>query len=98
MGEMLARLRDLDVRTPQVAIRAKIVFVNRTRLQDIGISYDLGKGTQQFFNSLVPRIDPATRTPVLGPDGRVVGLGGGTPYSTGQIALGGDTKLEREAL
>ena len=90
MGDMLARLRELDVRTPQVAIRARIVFVNRSRLQDIGVSYDLGKGTQQFYNALVPRIDPATRTPVLGADGRVVGLGGGTPYSTGQIALGGN--------
>ncbi|GJG85361.1 hypothetical protein tb265_05420 [Gemmatimonadetes bacterium T265] len=90
MGDMLARLRELDVRTPQVAIKAKIVFVNRSRLQDIGISYDLGKGTQQFFNTLVPRVDPSTRVPVYGPDGRVAGLGGGTPYSTGQIALGGN--------
>ncbi len=90
MGDMLARLRELDVRTPQVAIKARIVFVNRSRLQDIGVSYDLGKGTQQFYNSLVPRIDPSTRTPVYGSDGRVVGLGGGTPYNTGQIALGGN--------
>ena len=90
MGDMLARLRELDVRTPQVAIKARIVFVNRSRLQDIGVSYDLGKGTQQFYNNLVPRIDPATRTPILGADGRVVGLGGGTPYSTGQVALGGN--------
>ncbi len=90
MSEVLARLRELDVRTPQVAIKAKIVFVNRSRLQDIGISYDLGKGTQQFYNSLVPRVDPSTRVPVYGPDGRVAGLGGGTPYSTGQIALGGN--------
>ena len=90
MGDITARLRDLDVRTPQVAIRAKIVFVNRSRLQDIGVSYDLGKGTQQFFNTLVPRVDPTTRVPVLGPDGRVTGLGGGTPYTTGQIALGGN--------
>lgn len=89
MGDMLARLRELDVRTPQVAIKARIVFVNRSRLQDIGVSYDLGKGTQQFYNTLVPRVDPGTRVPVYGPDGRVVGLGGGTPYSTGQVALGG---------
>ena len=90
MGEMLARLRELDVRTAQVAIKARIVFVNRSRLQDIGVSYDLGKGTQQFFNTLVPRIDPSTRVPVYGPDGRVVGLGGGTPYTTGQVAIGGN--------
>lgn len=90
MGDMLARLRELDIRTPQVAIKAKIVFVNRSRLQDIGVSYDIGKGTQQFYNTLVPRIDPSTRTPVFGPDGRVIGLGGGTPYSTGQVALGGN--------
>ncbi|HEY0779968.1 MAG TPA: AMIN domain-containing protein [Gemmatirosa sp.] len=90
MNDVLARLRELDVRTPQVAIKARIVFVNRSRLQDIGVSYDLGKGTQQFFNTLVPRTDPSTRVPVFGPDGRVVGLGGGTPYTTGQVALGGN--------
>ncbi len=49
-------VKDLDVRTPQVAIKAKIILVNRTNIEDIGVSYDLGdNGT--FFNKLVQRND-----------------------------------------
>lgn len=50
----------LDVRTPQVSIQAKLIFVDRTNLQDLGLQYDLGTG-DQFFNRLVARPDPATR-------------------------------------
>ncbi len=41
-------IRDLDVRTPQVTIAAKIIFVDRTALQDLGVVYDLkdSRGTQ----------------------------------------------------
>jgi len=56
-------VRDLDIRTPQVAIKAKIIEVNRTSIQDIGVSYDLGTATT-FFNKLVQRPDPTTFQPV----------------------------------
>jgi type IV pilus assembly protein PilQ len=49
--------RGLDVRTPQVSIQAKIIFVDRTDLQQLGIKYDLGTDGQ-FFNSVVARPDP----------------------------------------
>jgi type IV pilus assembly protein PilQ len=45
--DIAAYVKDLDVRTPQVAIKAKIIVVNRTNIEDIGIAYDLretGKG------------------------------------------------------
>ncbi len=90
MGEIFARLKELDVRTPQVAIKAKIVFVNRTGLEDIGVSYDLGTGTDQFFQRLVQRVDPSTRTPVTDADGKVVGVGGGTPFAGDRVAVGGN--------
>ena len=32
---------EVDVEIPQVSIRAKIVFVNRTKLDDLGLSYEL---------------------------------------------------------
>lgn len=54
INDLIGYVRDLDVRTPQVAIKAKIIFVNRTDIEDIGISYDLGSGGA-FFNKLVPR-------------------------------------------
>jgi type IV pilus assembly protein PilQ len=90
MGDIFARLKELDVRTPQVAIKAKIVFVNRTGLEDIGVSYDLGTGNDQFFQKIVQRIDPTTRTPVTNADGKVVGMGGGEPFSGDRVSVGGN--------
>ena len=34
-------VRELDVRTPQITIAARIVFVNRTGLEELGVTYDL---------------------------------------------------------
>ena len=34
--------RGLDIRTPQVSIQAKIIFVDRTDLEQLGVKYDLG--------------------------------------------------------
>ena len=56
-------VRGLDVPTPQVSIQAKIIFVNRTDVEQLGIKYDLGSATQ-FFNRLVQRPDPSTAKPV----------------------------------
>jgi len=54
--------RFLDVRTPQVAIQAKIIFVNRSDLEALGLRYDIGTRTQ-YFNSLIPRDTTGVRTP-----------------------------------
>jgi type IV pilus assembly protein PilQ len=51
-------VRGLDVRTPQLSIQAKIIFVDRTDIEQLGIKYDLGS-RNQFFNKLVQRDDPA---------------------------------------
>jgi type IV pilus assembly protein PilQ len=58
----------LDLRTPQVAIQAKIIFVDRTKLEELGLRYDLGT-TSTFFNTLIPRPNPSDST-------------GHTPYSS----------------
>ncbi|HET7790447.1 MAG TPA: AMIN domain-containing protein [Gemmatimonadales bacterium] len=49
----------MDIRTPQVSIQAKIIFVDRTDVEQLGLKYDLGSSTQ-FFNKLVQRPDPRT--------------------------------------
>jgi type IV pilus assembly protein PilQ len=92
LPEIVARLQQLDIRTPQVAIKAKIVFVNRTGIQDIGLAYDLGTGNKQFFQQLVPRTDPNTLTPVdTDGDGVPDAMGGGSPYDgPARINLGGN--------
>jgi type IV pilus assembly protein PilQ len=50
-------VRGLDIRTPQLSIQAKIIFVDRTDIEQLGIKYDLGSKSQ-FFNKLVQRPDP----------------------------------------
>jgi type IV pilus assembly protein PilQ len=52
-------VRGLDVRTPQLSIQAKIIFVDRTDIEELGLKYDLGN-RNQFFNRLVQRRDPST--------------------------------------
>ncbi len=52
-------VKGLDIRTPQVSIQAKIIFVDRTDVEELGVKYDLGSQTQ-FFNKLVARPDPRT--------------------------------------
>ncbi len=91
LPEIVARLQELDIRTPQVSIRAKIMFINQTNMQDIGLAYDLGTGTKQFFQQLVPRIDPSTLKPIdTNGDGVPDALGGGTAFEgPARIALGG---------
>lgn len=66
--------KGLDIRTPQVSIQAKIIFVDRTDLQQLGIKYDLGSG-RQFFNKIVQRTDPGTGD-AFEPNVNVVDLGG----------------------
>ena len=91
LADVLQYVRNLDVRTPQVGIKAKIIFVNRTNIEDIGLSYDLGTGTDQFFSQLIKRPDPSTLKPIdTNGDGVPDALGGGTPFSGDRILLGGN--------
>ena len=61
--EVVEFVRGLDLRTPQVSIQAKIIFVDRTDVEELGVKYDLGS-TQQFFNRLIQRPDPRSAEPV----------------------------------
>ncbi|MDQ6828350.1 MAG: AMIN domain-containing protein [Gemmatimonadota bacterium] len=86
-------IRDLDLRTPQVAIKAKIIFVNRTNIEDLGLAYDLGS-RNTFFNKIVQRTDPSTFVPIdSNGDGVPDALGGGTQFNSSQtnIQLGGNS-------
>lgn len=62
LNSILAYVRELDVRTPQVALNAKVLSLNRTQIEQLGVSYDFGsRGT--FFNTLLPRIPEGATTP-----------------------------------
>jgi len=92
LQEISNYVKDLDVRTPQVSIKAKIILVNRTNIEDIGVSYDFGSnGT--FFNALMQRTDPSTFKPVDTNGDGVPDAVTGTPYSKAQnvIEIGGNS-------
>jgi type IV pilus assembly protein PilQ len=46
-------IRELDIRTPQITIAAKIIFVNRTDLNEFGVTYDLKDSQGNQLNTLV---------------------------------------------
>ncbi|MEO8479379.1 MAG: AMIN domain-containing protein [Gemmatimonadota bacterium] len=64
----------MDIKTPTVAIQAKLIFVDRSDLTQMGIKYDIGT-SDQFLNKIVQRIDPLTGQP-YNPNVNVVNLGG----------------------
>jgi type IV pilus assembly protein PilQ len=87
ISDIIGYVKDLDVRTPQVAIKAKIIFVKRTTIEDLGITYDLGS-PNQFFNKLVQRPDPSSFTPIdTDGDGVPDAVGGGESYSPNVVVF-----------
>ncbi|UCF18855.1 MAG: AMIN domain-containing protein [Gemmatimonadota bacterium] len=53
-------IRDLDVRTPQVVISAKIIFVDRSDIEELGIGWDLKDTAGNQLNEINPgpTLDP----------------------------------------
>jgi len=70
---------NLDRKTPQILIKAKIIFVDRTDLERLGLRYDLGSANQAY-QTVVNRPVGPTATPFLSPSGEnafgFVDLGG----------------------
>jgi type IV pilus assembly protein PilQ len=65
--------RTLDKPQPQVNIKAKIILVDRTQLEGLGLRYDLGS-QNQFFSDLVQRTDSNGNAV----NGNQIALGGNT--------------------
>jgi type IV pilus assembly protein PilQ len=98
INDIVDFVRGLDMRTPQVSIQAKIIFVDRTDVEELGVKYDLGSQTQ-FFNRLIQRPDPRTAEAVdtdldgvpdalvptenFGRDENIVALGGNSLSAIG---------------
>ncbi len=75
MNDVVNYVRDLDIRTPQVSIKAKIVFINRTVTQNLGLAYDFEEPTQ-YFNKLVDHVNPTQAPSLFDPNTYVVNVGG----------------------
>lgn len=73
MDDLVAYARTLDVRQPQVNIKAKIILVDRTQLEGLGLKYDIGS-RNQHFNDIVARTDTLGKPET----GNVIFLGGNT--------------------
>jgi len=65
----------LDIRPPQIAIQAKIIFVDRTDVEQLGFKYDLAS-SGQFYNKIIQRPDPNKEGEPYSPNVNVVDLGG----------------------
>lgn len=90
LADLLQYVKQLDVRTPQVALKAKVISVSRTAIEQLGISYDLGSEAA-YFNTLIPRPRPGQDATSDDKEGRIT-LGGdaiagvanaGRKYKTG---------------
>jgi type IV pilus assembly protein PilQ len=75
INDVINYVRDLDIRTPQVSIKAKIVFINRTVANQLGLAYDFEE-PNQYFNKLVDHVNPAQAPSLYDPNTYVVNLGG----------------------
>ncbi|MBL8980583.1 MAG: AMIN domain-containing protein [Gemmatimonadetes bacterium] len=62
LPNLLSYVKGLDVRTPQVALKAKIISIQRTNIEQLGLSYDIGSATT-FSNTLLPRIPEGATAP-----------------------------------
>ena len=75
-------VRGLDIRTPQVSIKAKIVFVDRTDIEELGLKYDLGN-SNQFFNQAGAAHRPDQTGNSYKPEVNIIDLGGNSVSAIG---------------
>src|SRR5690606_14322257 len=82
-------LQQLDVETPQISISAKIIFVDRTALNELGVTYELKDTEGNQFNELSSGFGDTDGDGVLDPVDQgtaVVSLGGSSIAALGNAA------------
>ncbi len=88
----------LDARTPQVTIAAKILFVDRTALEGLGVVYDLKDSRGNQLNTFSPGLLDKNGDGILTPDeqtsNNVVELGGNSVAALANAT----TRLESSTL
>lgn len=80
-------LAQIDTETPQVTIQAKIIFVNRTELDELGVTYELKDSRGNQFNQFSPGVaesdDDPTTLETVEQGTSVVSLGGNSIAALG---------------
>lgn len=83
-------IKELDVRTPQVTISAKLLFIDKTALQGLGIVYDLKDSRGNQLNSVNPGFADQNGDGIFQPSEQttqnVVLLGGNSIAALGNAA------------
>ena len=74
LPDLEAYTRGLDLRQPQVNIQAKIILVDRTELEGLGLRYDLGS-QKQFFTDVAPRQDSTGAIATVSQNGWLITYG-----------------------
>lgn len=85
LSSITSIIGQLDVRTPQVSIQAKIIFVNRTDVEELGVTYDLKDSQGSSLNELVSVPDPFNPTEFTSTD--IVSLGGNSIAALGNANI-----------
>ena len=80
--DIIQFVQNLDRKTPQILINAKIVFVDRTELERLGVRYDLASANQGY-TGLIDRDVPPGSAPF--------GTPAGESNNSGFVDLGGNT-------
>jgi type IV pilus assembly protein PilQ len=85
VNNIRSMVRQLDIQTPQVAIQAKIIFVNRSSVEELGVTYDLKDSRGNQINRLAPGVHPTTGEALpVGSD--LILLGGNSIAALGNAA------------
>jgi type IV pilus assembly protein PilQ len=85
LNDIRLMLDQLDVRTPQVSIQAKIIFVNRTDVEELGVTYDLKDSEGSSLNELVAVPDPFEAGEFTSTD--IISLGGNSIAALGNANI-----------
>ena len=83
LAQVEALVRELDIRAPQITISARIAFVNRTGLEELGVAYELSDPRRGQLPSLFGQTDAG--------DSEEAGEAQGQP--TDEAASGGEEVL-----
>ena len=90
LAQVEALVRELDIRAPQITISARIVFVNRTGLEELGVAYDLRDSRGQELP--VPSGGPDPGDDVQGAGGQAPGSeASGEPVNEDMVLLDGSS-------
>jgi type IV pilus assembly protein PilQ len=78
-------LSQMDVRTPEVSIEAKIVFVDRTNLDQMGVTYELKDSRGNQFNEISSGAADLNGDGVIDPETEII------PQHQQVVLLGGNS-------